>query len=134
MKFDHVHVKCRDLDKAVEFYERIFGAKVIARQAIRGIPIVRLNLGGIVLNLSAVGPGENFPDPPKREKIWDRRGLGHVGVVVEDLEKTVQEMKAKGAEFLVEPREAMPGTRIAFVKGPEEDTIEIVQRDKPLSL
>jgi catechol 2,3-dioxygenase-like lactoylglutathione lyase family enzyme len=132
MKFDHIHVKCRDLDKAVEFYERIFDSKVIARQAIRGTPVVRLNLGGVVLNLSAVAPEENFPDPPKREKIWDRRGLGHVGVMVEDLEKTVREMKARGAEFLVEPREAMPGTRIAFVRGPEEDTIEIVQRDQPL--
>jgi lactoylglutathione lyase len=134
MKFDHVHVKCRDLDKAVEFYERIFGAKVIGREAIRGTPIVRLNLGGIVLNLSAVGAGENFPDPPKREKIWDRRGLGHLGVLVEDLEKTVREMKARGAEFLAEPREVMPGTLVAFVKGPEEDTIEIVQRDKPLTV
>ena len=52
--------------------------------------------------------------------------------MVEDLEKTVQEMKRKGAEFLVEPREYRPGTRIAFVKGPEEDVIEIIQRDQPL--
>jgi catechol 2,3-dioxygenase-like lactoylglutathione lyase family enzyme len=134
MKFDHIHVKCQNLDAAVEYYERIFGAKVIVRQAVGGAPMVRLNLGGTVLNLSSMGPGENFPDPPKREKIWDRRGLGHVGVLVEDLEKTVREMKAKGAEFIVEPREVMPGTRIAFVKGPEEDTIEIIQRDKPLAI
>jgi hypothetical protein len=42
-------------------------------------------------------------------------------------------MKAKGAEFLTEPREASPGIWIAFVKGPEEDVIEIVQRAKTSS-
>ncbi len=132
MKFDHVHVKCRDLDKAVEFYQRIFGAKVFARESAREVPMVRLNLGGMILNLSAVGKEENLPEPKVHEKIWERRGLGHFGVVVDDLEKTVQEMKRKGAEFLVEPREHRPGTRIAFVKGPEADVIEIIQRDQPL--
>ena len=132
MKFDHVHVKCRDLEKAVEYYQRIFGAKVFARQVTREIPMVRLNLGGIILNLSGIGKEENLPEPKVREKTWERRGLGHFGVVVEDLEKTVREMKRKGAEFLVEPREHRPGTLIAFVKGPEEDVIEIIQRDKPL--
>jgi len=132
MKFDHVHVKCRDLEKAVEYYQRIFGAKVFARQVTREIPMVRLNLGGIILNLSGIGKEENLPEPKVREKTWERRGLGHFGVVVEDLEKTVGEMKRKGAEFLVEPREHRPGTLIAFVKGPEEDVIEIIQRDKPL--
>ncbi len=51
MKFDHVHIKCLDLEKAVEFYEKIFGAKVFARQMSAGVPMVRLNLGGSMFNL-----------------------------------------------------------------------------------
>ncbi len=128
MKFDHVHVKCRDIEKASQYYENIFGAKVMARGAIGGIPMIRLDLGGILLNLSAVRSQENSPEPPVRAKTWTTRGLGHFGVAVDDLEKTAREMKAKGAEFLLEPREASPGIWIAFVKGPEEDVIEIVQR------
>ena len=132
MKFNHIHVKCRDLEKAVEYYERIFDAKVLARQATGKAPMVRLNLGGIMLNLSAVGKDENLPAPKVRENTWERCGLGHFGVVVEEMDKTVKEMKRKGAEFMEEPREIQPGTRIAFVKGPEGDVIEIIQRDKPL--
>jgi catechol 2,3-dioxygenase-like lactoylglutathione lyase family enzyme len=132
MKFDHVHVKCRDLEKAVKYYERVFDAKIIMRQAPGRPPMVRLNLGGIMLILSAAEQKENLPEPEVRKNIWSGLGLGHFGVVVEDLEKTVREMKSKGAEFLVEPRESQPGIRIAFVKGPEEDVIEIIQRDKPL--
>lgn len=130
MKFDHLHVKCRDIEKASQFYENIFGAKVTARGSIGGIPMIRMDLGGTLLNLSAVGNQENFPEPSVRDKIWIRQGLGHFGVAVADLEKTAREMKAKGAEFLLEPREASPGIWIAFVKGPEEDVIEIVQRGK----
>ncbi len=130
MKFDHVHVKCRDIEKASQYYENIFGAKVMARGAIGGIPMIRLDLGGTLLNLSAVGSQENLPEPAVRDKIWTRLGLGHFGVAVDNLEKTAREMKAKGAEFLMEPREASPGIWIAFIKGPEEDVIEIVQRGK----
>ena len=133
MKFDHVHIKCMDLEKAVEFYEKIFGAKVFARQMSAGVPMVRLNLGGTMFNLSAVGKDENLPEPKRREKVYTSRGLGHFGVVVDDLEKTVREMRAKGAEVLVEPKQAFPGTRVAFIRGPEEDAIEIVQREKPLT-
>ncbi len=130
MKFDHVHIKCRDVEKASQYYENIFGAKVLARGAIGGIHLIRLDLEGILLNLSAVGSQETLLEPLVRDKIWTRRGLGHFGVVVDNLEKTVREMKAKGAEFLSEPREALPGTWYAFVKGAEEDVVEIVQRDK----
>jgi lactoylglutathione lyase len=133
MKFDHVHIKCRDVEKATQYYENIFGAKILARGAIGGIPLIRLDLGGILLNLSAVGSQEKFPEPLVRDKVWIRRGLGHFGVAVDNLEKAAREMKAKGAEFLTEPREASPGIWIAFVKGPEEDVIEIVQRSKTSS-
>ncbi len=132
MKFDHVHIKCMDLEKAVDFYVKIFGARVFARQMSAGVPMVRIDLGGTMFNLSAVGTDENLPEPKKRDKVYPSRGLSHVGVVVDDLDKTVREMRAKGAEVIVEPKQAFPGTRVAFIKGPEEDAIEIVSREKPL--
>jgi lactoylglutathione lyase len=134
MKFDHIHAKYRDVEKAVEYYEKIFGAKVLVRGALQGTPLVRLNLGGAMFVISGVGKDEKLADPTPRGKLWPTIGIGHFGVIVEDLDKTVREMKAKGAVFFVEPREATPGTRVAFVKAPEEDVIEILQRDKPITM
>ena len=54
-------------------------------------------------------------------------------MLVDDLDETVREMKAKGAEFFIQPQEASSGTRFGFVKGPEEDVTEILQRDKPIT-
>ena len=134
MKFDPVHVKCRDVNHAAEYYEKIFGARVISREALAGTPLVRLALGGLVLNLSGLGREEKLPEPSAREKLWAKSGVGHFGVLVEDLDRTVKDMKAKGAEFFWEPREVAPGTHVAFVKGPEEDVIEIIQRDRPIKI
>jgi catechol 2,3-dioxygenase-like lactoylglutathione lyase family enzyme len=39
------------------------------------------------------------------------------------------ELKAKGAEFTVEPKTIRPGVRIAFVRGPQNVLIEILDRD-----
>ena len=38
----------------------------------------------------------------------------------------VKDLKAKGAEFTVEPFDIRPGTRIAFLRGPEGVLIELV--------
>ena len=131
MKLDHIHIKCRDLEKAVEYYEKVLGAKLFAREVIKGAPLARLDLGGTMLNLTGEVEGEDLAAPGLREKLLPRYGLGHFGVLVDDLDKTVREMKEKGAELFMEPQEVTPGTRAAFVKGPEGDLIEILQRDKP---
>jgi lactoylglutathione lyase len=39
------------------------------------------------------------------------------------------ELKTKGAEFTVEPKTIRPGVRIAFVRGPQNVLIEILDRD-----
>jgi len=45
-------------------------------------------------------------------------------MTVEDLEKTVAELKRRGVEFETEPHEISPGTHIAFVLGPDMLRIE----------
>ena len=39
------------------------------------------------------------------------------------------DLKGKGADICVEPRTIRPGVRIAFVRGPDEVRIELLQRD-----
>jgi len=40
-------------------------------------------------------------------------------------------LKRKGAEFLVEPKTARPGLRIAFLRGPDDVRIELIDRNAP---
>jgi predicted enzyme related to lactoylglutathione lyase len=47
---------------------------------------------------------------------------------VKDIDATCAELKAKGAIFTRGPETIRPGTRIAFLSGPEGVYIELLQR------
>jgi predicted enzyme related to lactoylglutathione lyase len=130
-KFDHVHIKCHDLDTVKKFYEEVFDAKILYEGKARNARMVMMELGGNYINLSEPVEGERLESPKKsRDDVWIRYGIGHFGVAVNDLDKATRELKIKGAEFIWEPRDIREGVRVAFIRGPEDDVIEIVQRNK----
>jgi catechol 2,3-dioxygenase-like lactoylglutathione lyase family enzyme len=55
-------------------------------------------------------------------------GADHFGFKVTDgFLAYCSEIKNKGVVFLVEPLEIRPGTHIAFIQGPDKETIELVE-------
>ena len=123
-KFDHVHLFCRDVDGMVDFFERIFGAERISYNPdFRGAPSAAVGLGTMRVQIRGIRPGET-PDAVAPVRV---QGLDHFGVVVDDVEEAAKWLKARGAEFSVEPMtiEAI-GRMIAFVRGPENIEIEIL--------
>jgi hypothetical protein len=47
---------------------------------------------------------------------------------VDNLQETAAELKRRGAEFVSEPRTVRPGLKIAFIRGPENIRIELLER------
>jgi lactoylglutathione lyase len=62
------------------------------------------------------------PEPP-------HLGLEHLGLRVDGIDAVVAELKAKGAEFTVEPKTIRPGVRIAFLRGPQNVPIELLDKN-----
>ena len=128
-EFSHVHIKCRDIGAAIAFYEKMFDAKMFFEEKVGDVRVAMMEMGGVYVHISEAGPEEMLESPSQpREKAWIRYGLGHFGFRVKDLDKAVRELKRKGADFVEEPREFRKGVRVAFVRGPEDDVIEISQR------
>jgi lactoylglutathione lyase len=48
---------------------------------------------------------------------------------VRGIDGVVAELKAKGARFTMEPTTIWPGVRVAFMVGPDEVSIELLDRD-----
>ena len=67
------------------------------------------------------GPDEHL----SAESMQDRFGLGHLGSRVSDFEDLATRMQAKGVEFGVDGHGPWPGTRIAFIRGPEHVQLEL---------
>ncbi len=116
--FDHIHLRSPDPEATAAFYERVFGA-ALKRSPQR----IDIDLGGQVIFVSPVnedGTGE-APSAPYR-------GLEHIGLAVRGIDAVVAEMKAKGVTFTMEPTTIRPGVRIAFLRGPENVSIELLER------
>jgi predicted enzyme related to lactoylglutathione lyase len=108
----------------VKYFEDIFGGKVEWRGENRGYPMIRVNVAGALINVHGTDPKAAMLVPGKGS-----RGLDHMGFKVKDLEKIAAEMKKKGAKFSVPPTVSPSGVQMAFVDGPENIRIELVQRD-----
>jgi len=65
-------------------------------------------------------------------------GVAHIGFVVDDIDKTYKEWSAKGVEFVYEPiwagGGALKGWGIAYFRGPDGITLEIMEAPKGVKL
>lgn len=121
--YDHIHLRSPDPEATARYYERIFGAQVL-RTMQEGKPRIDLKLGGADIFIAPVEPGSGVNPPP----VTPYQGLDHFGLAVSGIDAVVAELKAKGAEFTMEPTTIRPGVRIAFLRGPEGVSIELLER------
>ena len=120
--FDHIHVYCSDLEASARWFSEGMGAEIVGRPESRGVPSVRLKLGGANVYLRPGRDGENLVTPGPQHY-----GTDHFGVRVQDVDATVEELRKRGVTIDVEPWDFSPSSRIAFIKGPDEVRIELVQ-------
>ncbi len=121
--YDHIHLRSPDPEATAQYYERMFGAEVI-RTMQQGQPRIDLKLGGANIFIAPVAPGSDVGPPPKTPY----QGLDHFGLSVSGIDDIAAELKAKGAEFTMEPTTVRPGTRVCFIRGPQGVSIELLER------
>ncbi len=129
-RLDHVGYAVEDLNAAVSYHERLYGAEVAHRE--------EMEADGVREALIAVG--ESFIQllEPTRDDSpvarWLARnggpGVHHVGYGVEDLGTTLADLQAKGARVVDEhPRPGSRGCTVAFLhpKGALGVLVELVE-------
>ena len=122
--FDHVHIVCRDIEKAMRYFRDVFEGREVYRGELRGLPFIRMNVKEVQVILIGTRPEAGQLTPGE-----GRGGLDHFGFRVKDLEKTAEDLKKRGAKFSIEPSVSSTGAKYAFVDGPEGIRIELVERD-----
>ena len=123
--FDHVHLVASDVDASERFYREMFGAETLVR---RDAANVVMRLDGVNLLIRGARSGEQVAGNGHETRYT----YDHFGVEVDDLNAAVDELRSKGVKVLDEPRTIRPGTHIAFVEGPDQTRIEVLQRDVPV--
>ena len=121
--YDHIHIRSTDPEKTAAYYERMFEAEII-RTKQDGATRIDMKIGGANVFIAPVAAGSGVNPPP----VTPYQGLDHFGLEVKDIDKVVADLKSKGAEFTMELKQARPGVRICFVRGPEGVSIEVLER------
>ena len=124
-QYDHTHFKCSDHEKTAAFFTEHFGATVVKRWEVNGMPIVTLDIGGCAYNFSPKRPAE-IPDTSTGTV---RYGVYHIALKTKDLAAEAAKMKARGVKFAQEIGQANPTTKFAFIEGQDGISIELLQRD-----
>ena len=123
-RYDHMHLRSRDVKKTAEYYHRTFDARIVESVQSDGKPRTDLDLNGLTIFIAPVPPDAAVPPAPMEPYV----GLDHFGLRVEDMDDAVAELRRRGASFTMEPRTIRPGVRIAFVQAPDNVRIELLER------
>jgi len=128
-EIDHVAIAVNDLDAAIDYYERAFGATVDHREVVErdGVEEALIKVADSYVQLMT----PTRPDSPVAKALEKRgEGLHHIGYRVNDCGEALAAMVAAGATPIDQaPRPGSRGTTVAFIhpKGSFGTLIELVQ-------
>jgi catechol 2,3-dioxygenase-like lactoylglutathione lyase family enzyme len=123
--FDHVHLISKDPDAAAKWYADILGGTITRRGEVRGALQIAVQCGGVTILVRGQRPGEQPGDKNPLQSFanfvsHNQWGTDHFGFkIVGDLSDFCAAIREKGGTFAVEPYEFAPGTRIAYLAGPD---------------
>ena len=126
MKYLHTMVRVSDLDASLRFYRDALGLRLLRMFDVPG--------GRFTLAFLAA-PGDEEAQVELTYN-WDRedygggRNFGHLAYAVDDLYATCERLQAHGGTLLRPPRDG----HMAFVRSPDDISIELLQKGKPLAL
>jgi len=128
-EIDHVAIAVNDLDAAIDYYHRAFGAEVEHREVVEsdGVEEAMLKVADSYVQLLT----PTRPDSPVAKALEKRgEGLHHVGYRVADCAEALAAVVAAGGKAIDQaPRPGSRGTTVAFIhpKGSYGTLIELVQ-------
>jgi len=125
MKYLHTMVRVTDIEASLEFYRDALGLKELSR---KDYPQGRYTL------VFLAAPGDESAQVELTHN-WDPevyaggRNFGHLAYAVDDIYSTCQRLADHGVVINRPPRDG----RMAFVRSPDNISIELLQRGAPLA-
>ena len=117
--WDHLQLRSPAPEETAAWFARCLGAEIIRKPG-----KVDVRLAGINIFIAPVTEGDGVAPPP----LPPYQGLDHFGLTVDNLDDIAAELKSKGVVFTQEPITTRPGVRGCFIRGPQNISIEILER------
>jgi catechol 2,3-dioxygenase-like lactoylglutathione lyase family enzyme len=127
-KIHHIHLRSADPLGAAEWYVQAFGFRITSDTLLpSGERFVRCMTGDdFLINISSAKAGEALGEASSDCRL----GLEHFALGSPDVEADVERLKALGVTVLQDPAVGATGRKIAFVRGPTGERLELVEIPK----
>lgn len=124
IKFHHIHLKARDPEKTVAWYQRAFGFTIVdnPKRPTGDVFFICKTVDGTTVMISGEKTGETLPVGSAAARL----GLEHFAVTTDDFDRDLASLTSQGAAVLEGPVKTAAGIRIAFLQGPDDVRIELM--------
>jgi glyoxylase I family protein len=123
-RIHHVAIICSDYQRSRHFYVNVLGCQILAETFRAERNSYKLDLRiGVQDQIELF----SFPDPPARVSRPEACGLRHLSFLVEDLDRTVMELRSH--QIAVEPIrvDELTGQRFTFCRDPDQLPLEFYE-------
>jgi lactoylglutathione lyase len=130
MKYLHTMVRVRDLDASLKFYADALGLKEVRRSEHEAGRFTLVYLAAPGDEEAQIELTYNWPNEAGEvEDYGSARNFGHVAYAVDDIYAACARLQQHGVTILRPPRDG----RMAFVRSPDQISIELLQRGPALA-
>ena len=121
-KIDHIDYAVKDVEAVVSFYKKL-GFQEILRSTHHRLSV----------EMQLPGPNQPIYEIHEMESE-ERQGIQHIAFLVDDMQKTYDELQAKGVKFLREPH-LVPASGRVLANAPDPDGFKVqlvsAKREEP---
>ncbi|UCD05900.1 MAG: methylmalonyl-CoA epimerase [candidate division WOR-3 bacterium] len=132
MKLEHIGIAVKDIENQLRIWRDLLGfsLKMISETPEQKVRVAMLDVGGVTVELL-----EPTSEDSTIHKFIEKRGEGlhHLSFEVEDIKKSMEDLKNRGAILIDEiPRKGAHAAKIAFVhpRSTGGVLIELSQREE----
>ncbi|MEV5966302.1 VOC family protein [Kribbella sp. NPDC051952] len=119
-----IEIGCRDLDRSLDFYQRLLGFQLLPDAPRPAGRSRLLSHGTVVLELVEVGADGNQGGWVNDDL---QGGIRHLGMKVAGVDRQIKRLEDAGVTVLSQPLDVLGDVRIAFFLDPDGARLEFIQ-------
>lgn len=124
MNFLHSMIRVKDIDASLKFYTELLNMKIDKQKRLDDCELYFLNDEGNNAQIELT-----YNDETPKDGYKNGNAFGHFAFSCESLDEFTKKLHSLGYEYLYEPFDLNnKGTKIAFIKDPDGNEIELIEK------
>ena len=120
-------IRVKDLQKSLDFYQKLLNMSFVKKKRLDDCELYYLEDEEHTSQIELT-----YNDETPENGYENGNAFGHFAFSVDSMVDFTTKMNSLGYEYLYEPYEIFSGTVISFVKDPDGNEIELIQKAKKL--